>query len=62
MKSLKSLLESLIESINELKNTKATWSKIGKRDEFKELNFKNRLERDLYLRKWIGDNPYNQNL
>jgi hypothetical protein len=40
-----------------LPNTTDTWSRIGNRDNFSELNM-NSSELDEFLREWVANNPY----
>ena len=41
-----------------LENTKETWSRIGNRDKFEELDIPE-SELDSFLNEWIAENPYN---
>ena len=41
-----------------LENTKETWSRIGNRDKFEELDIPE-SELDSFLSEWIAENPYN---
>ena len=40
-----------------LKNTKETWSRIGKREEFEELGLES-SELESFLAEWISENSY----
>lgn len=42
---------------NKLENTKDTWSRIAKRDNFSELGLES-SELESFLKDWIKDNPY----
>lgn len=46
------------ENTGTLENTKETWSRIGNRDKFEELDIPE-SELDSFLSEWIAENPYN---
>ena len=43
---------------SKLENTKDTWSRIGRKDNFSELGLEG-SELDAFLSEWIAENPYN---
>ncbi len=40
-----------------LENSRETWSRIGNKDSFKELDLEG-SELDTFLSEWINENPY----
>lgn len=62
MSTLSKLFEALREQYAEkpsLPNTKETWERIGKRDDFRELGFTSESEKEEFLKDWMKNNPYN---
>ena len=43
---------------SKLENSRETWSRIGNRDKFEELDIPE-SELDSFLSEWIAENPYN---
>ena len=43
---------------SKLENTRDTWNRIGRKDNFSELGLEG-SELDAFLSEWIAENPYN---
>jgi len=61
MSTLSKLFEALREQYSErlsLPNTRETWERIGKGDDFKEFGFTSESEKEEFLKDWMKNNPY----
>lgn len=59
LKQFQKYLNNEESSIKKLINSRKTWSRIGSRDSFDELEFNSTEEKEEFLKEWISENPYN---
>lgn len=41
-----------------LENSKETWRRIGLKDDFSELGFGDKIEKEKFIKEWLKENEY----